>query len=137
MNKLKKHIPSLPGGDQTPGKGGDAEKKRLIALLLIPVIFFLILQLFVFPNFEVEQMSYSVFFQMVQQNPQTMEIASCELVENVIRGKLANGAYFQVNVPGNDPDLIPLLRLNVPNFTINPPQLFWRNLLYSMLPVLL
>ncbi|MBI3306856.1 MAG: ATP-dependent zinc metalloprotease FtsH [Candidatus Omnitrophica bacterium] len=59
------------------------------------------------------------------------------MVEDIIRGKLKTGAYFQVHVPTNDPELMPLLRKNVPQFTINPPQVFWRNLVYSVLPVLL
>ncbi|MCB9799451.1 MAG: ATP-dependent zinc metalloprotease FtsH [Candidatus Omnitrophica bacterium] len=108
-----------------------------MALILIPMLFFLILQIFVFPNFEIQRISYSEFFSMVQRNPQTMEIASCELIEGVVRGKLRSGEYFQVNVPMNDVELIPLLRQNVPSFEISPPQVFWRNLLYSVLPVIL
>lgn len=137
MNKVKRNIPSLPGGVKPPQKDQDAEKKRLMALLLIPVIFFLILQLFVFPNLEVHKMAYSEFFQLLKNNPQTGDIVSAELVENTIRGKLKTDAYFQVNVPGGDLELIPLLRQNVQSFQVNPPQTFWRNLIYSVMPVLL
>jgi len=49
---------------------------------------------------------------------------------------LSNGAYFQVNVPFNDPELIPLLRKNVKDFSVNPPKIFWRNVIYSLLPVI-
>ena len=132
-----KGTPSVQSGSTPPQKGGDPEKKRLAALFLIPLVFFLVLQFLVFPNIEVSRMPYSEFYQMIQRNPQTGEIVSCEMVEDVIRGKLKNGGYFQVNVPENDPELFPTLRRNVPSFTINPPQLFWRNLLYSVLPVLL
>src|SRR5207237_4643711 len=59
------------------------------------------------------------------------------LVEDAILGKLKNGNYFQVNIPANDPEMIPILRRNVPQFTVNPPQVFWKNLLYSVMPVLL
>ncbi|MBI4431696.1 MAG: ATP-dependent zinc metalloprotease FtsH [Candidatus Omnitrophica bacterium] len=72
---------------------------------------------------------------MVMRNQETHEIISCEMVENVIRGKLSNGAYFQVNVPFNDPELIPLLRKNVKDFSVNPPKIFWRNVIYSFMPV--
>ncbi len=120
-----------------PQKGTDPEKKRMIALLAIPIVFFLILQLFIFPNLDVRRITYSEFYQMVLRNPETLEIESCELVESIVRGKLRNGSYFQVNIPPSDPELIPLLRRNVPNFTVNPPQVFWRNLVYSVLPVLL
>ena len=134
-----KNSPSIKPGNMPPppGKGTDPERKRLVALFLIPLIFFLILQLFVFPNIDINRVPYAEFFQMVERNPQTGEIASCELVEDILRGKLKTGAYFQVNVPPSDPELIPFLRRNIPSFTVNPPQVFWRNLVYSVLPVLL
>ncbi len=135
---MKKNVGAVrPSGANLPPKGGDPEKRRLMALLLIPLAFFLVLQLFIFPNLDVQRISYSEFFQMIQRNPQTLEIVSCELVEDTIRGKLKSDAYFQVNIPFNDPELIPLLRRNVPSFAINPPQMFWRNLIYSVMPVLL
>ncbi len=136
MNELKKNLRLSPGSN-IPPKGPDSERKRLVILFLVPLIFFIVLQLFVFPNLDIHQIPYSEFFQMALRNPQTQEIASCELVEDVIRGKLKNGSYFQVNIPPSDPELIPLLRRNVVNFTVNPPQLFWRNLIYSVMPVLL
>ncbi|MBI3999530.1 MAG: AAA family ATPase, partial [Candidatus Omnitrophica bacterium] len=86
---------------------------------------------------ELKQLSYGAFYELLSNNPATGEIESAELVENTIRGKLRDGSYFQVNTPGSDPELIPLLRRNVVNFNVNPPQLFWRNLIYSVMPVLL
>ncbi len=136
MSEIKKNIPRSPSAPG-PQKGGDPEKKRLMALFLVPLIFFLVLQVFIFPNIEVNRIPYAEFYAMVQNNPQTGEIISCELVEDIIRGKLKNNTYFQVNIPPQDPELIPTLRRNVPNFSVNPPQLFWRNLLYSVMPVLL
>ena len=133
LNKNSVRTPVTP----PPQKGGDPEKKRLLALFLVPLIFFLVLQIFVFPNIEVNRISYAEFFAMVQRNPQTGEIVSCELVEDIIRGKLKNNTYFQVNIPPQDPELIPTLRKMVPSFSVNPPQMFWRNLLYSVMPVLL
>ena len=137
MNEVKRNFPPHPPGVKLPKKGQDPEKKRLFALFLIPLLFFLILQLFVFPNLDIRQVNYSEFYQMLQQNPKTQEIVSAEMVEGAIRGKLKTGAYFQVNVPDNDAELIPLIRQNVPNFVVNPPQVFWRNLIYSVMPVLL
>ncbi len=136
MTELKKNSQPQAAQGGAPKKG-DPEKKRLAALFLVPLFFFLVLQLFVFPNIEVTKIPYSEFFSMVQRNPQSGEIISCELVEDIIRGKLKSGTYFQVNTPAQDPDLIPALRKNIPNFTVSPPQVFWRNLLYSLLPVVL
>ena len=118
-------------------KGPDSERRRLIAFLVIPLIFFVLLQIFVLPKMEMKQLSYSVFYEMLINNPSTGEIESAELVETTVRGKLKDGSYFQVNTPVNDLELIPLLRRNVKSFNVNPPQVFWRNLIYSVLPVLL
>ncbi|MBI4115480.1 MAG: ATP-dependent metallopeptidase FtsH/Yme1/Tma family protein [Candidatus Omnitrophica bacterium] len=123
--QLAKKLPPDPG------------RKRLILFLVVPLIFFIILQLFTFPSFEVKHLSYSEFFDLVEKNPAAQEVVSAELVENTVRGKLRSGAYFQVNIPIVDPELIPLLRRNIPEFTVNAPQAFWRNLIYSVLPVLL
>lgn len=115
----------------------DPDRRKFITFLLVPLVLFIILQLFVLPSFELKRLSYSEFYELVERNLSTHEITSAELVENTIRGKLRSGAYFQVNIPMSDPELIPLLRRNVPEFVINAPQDFWRNLIYSVLPVLL
>src|SRR3989338_130588 len=124
-------------GRPVPPKKTDPERRRMVLFLLVPLLFFIALQLFVFPKIELSQPTYSEFYEMLANNPKTEEIVSAELVENVIRGKLKNAAYFQVNIPDSDPELIPLLRRNVAKFTINPPRMFWRNLIYQVVPVLL
>lgn len=106
-------------------------------LLVIPLALFILLQLFILPSFEIKHLSYSEFYDLVERNPESREIASAELVDNTIRGKLRSGAYFQVNIPLNDPELIPILRRNVPEFIVSVRQDFWSNLIYSVLPVLL
>lgn len=123
--QLARKVPSDPG------------RRKFITFLIIPLAFFIILQLFILPSFELKRLSYSEFYELVQRNLSTHEVTSAELVENTIRGKLRSGVYFQVNIPMNDPELIPLLRRNVPQFVVNAPQDFWRNLIYSVLPVLL
>lgn len=115
----------------------DPNRKRMIIMFLIPLVFFVVLQLFVLPSFEFKRLSYSEFYDLLERNVTSREIASAELVENTIRGKLKSGSYFHVNIPLNDPELIPILRRNVPEFIVSSAQSFWKNLLYSVLPVLL
>lgn len=124
-----------PGGPNK--KGPDPEKKRLLGLFLVPLFFILVLRFFIFPSIGAQPISYSEFFRMVGNNSTTGEIISAELIEDVVHGKLKSGGFFQVNVPLSDPELIPFLRKNLPNFTVSPPQIFWKNLIYSVLPVLL
>lgn len=116
-------------------KKKDPDKNKIVIITLLIVSALFILQFFLLP-IEVKRLSYSEFYTIALNNRETGKIVSCELVENQIRGKFQSGTYFQVNVPGGDLELIPVLRQNIPEFTVNPPQVFWRNLLYSVLPVL-
>jgi len=123
---------------ENPGKPTKPEKDRnkifLFALIVVSVL--IIIQFFLFPEIAVKRLSYSEFYDIVIRNADTGKIESAELVENQIRGKLRSGVYFQVNIPPTDLELMPVLRENIPDFTVNPPQVFWRNILYSILPVL-
>lgn len=126
-----------PANNKNDKNQGDPEKRRMLAFLVIPLFFIIILQMFVLPNFEVKTMPYSKFYQLASQNQRAGEITSAKLMETSIQGQLRSGEYFQVNIPMNDPELIPMLRENIPNFEIGASQGFWRNLLYSVMPVLL
>lgn len=118
------------------GKPPDPERKRMAIFFLVPLIFFILLQLLL-PRMEIKQISYSEFYALVEQNPNTGTIVSCEMADNVIRGKMKDGKYFQVTIPLNDVEIIPLMRNNVSDFRVVQPQTFWKNLIYSVLPVVL
>ncbi len=136
-NKMKKNLPRPKNGRKLPPKPGEPDRRRLIALFLVPLAIFLILQVFVFPNFDLKELSYSEFYRMLTRNPETGEILSCDLVDNVVQGKTLTGSFFQVHIPLNDPEVIPLIRRNVANFSIVPPQTFWRNFFAGIFPTLL
>jgi cell division protease FtsH len=114
----------------------DPGRRRIVILLTIPIVFFIILQL-VLPGFEMKRFSYGEFYQMVEANPASREIVSAELIENTVRGRLRSGAYFQVSIPMNDLELIPLLRRNVPEFVVGSTHILWRDLVVPSVPVLL
>ncbi|HQB94227.1 MAG TPA: ATP-dependent zinc metalloprotease FtsH [Candidatus Omnitrophota bacterium] len=118
-------------------KKPEPEKNRVLWLFLVPLSILILLQVFVFPGLETKEMSYSEFYRLLMANPENGQIFSCELVEDVVHGKLITGSYFQVHIPMNDLEIIPLMRKNIPNFSVSPPQTFWRNLVYSVMPVLL
>ena len=115
----------------------EPEKNRVLWLFLVPLSILILLQVFVFPGLDTKEMSYSEFYRLLMANPENGQIFSCELVEDVVHGKLITGSYFQVHIPMNDLEIIPLMRKNIPNFSVSPPQTFWRNLVYSVMPVLL
>ncbi len=136
-NGSLKRISQKLTNSKPPKKTPDQERKKLFALFLIPLGIFLLLQIFVLPGADLRQLSYSEFYQMIVRNPETSEIISAELVENVVRGKLKNNSYFEVHIPQNDPEIIPLMRRHIPNFVVNPPQTFWRNFIAGIIPTLL
>lgn len=84
-----------------------------------------------------QEMSYSKFFDMVKDNAASQKIKFCYKTDNIIKGELADGAKFVVNIPDNDQDLIRALRENVKNFDIRPPKTLWVNLFYSLGPMVL
>ncbi len=83
------------------------------------------------------EISYSQFYYMVKNNKQTGQIKVAARIENIIRGRFANGDRFIVNIPAEDPDLMKLLRENVVDFAIKPPRTLLVNLFYSLGPMLL
>ncbi|MBI5144175.1 MAG: ATP-dependent metallopeptidase FtsH/Yme1/Tma family protein [Candidatus Omnitrophica bacterium] len=85
----------------------------------------------------VRELAYSEFFDILRDNPATQKIKSCVKVENIVKGELADGTKFSVNVPENDQDLIKLLRENIRMFDIKPPKTLWMNLFYSLGPMIL
>jgi len=131
-NQAEKEDKSKKNTNQKP----EQDRNRILFFTILIVSVLLIIQLFILPEMAYKRLGYSEFYSIVQNNPTTGKVVECELVENQIRGKFDNGTYFQVNVPIGDLDLIPLLRQNIPDFTVSPPQVFWRNIIYSVLPVL-
>ncbi|MDP2913104.1 MAG: ATP-dependent zinc metalloprotease FtsH [Candidatus Omnitrophota bacterium] len=85
----------------------------------------------------VQELAYSKFFAIVEDNKNTQMIRSCVKIENIVRGSFSNGARFVVNIPENDQDLVKGLRENVQDFDVKPPKTLWTNLFYSLGPMLL
>ncbi len=137
MNNRYKGKIAPPKKTSGSGKGKKTAPDRFIWILII-VGLFIIFQ-WVFSSFEetTHELSYKTFYQMLLTNNDTGQIQSAVKVENRIVGKRADGKGFTVNIPEEDPELIKLLRENVPEFDIKPPQTFLSNLFYTLGPMLL
>ena len=83
------------------------------------------------------EMTYREFFHMLQNNKSQEQILLALKTEERIRGKLADGQNYVVDVPQEDPVLLELLRSNVKDFDIEPPRTFLANIFYSLGPMLL
>ncbi|MDD5137025.1 MAG: ATP-dependent zinc metalloprotease FtsH [Candidatus Omnitrophica bacterium] len=85
----------------------------------------------------VQDITYSSFYAMLKDNPQTHKVKTCIKTDSILKGELSDGSKFMVNVPENDQDLVRLLRENVKDFDIKPPKTLWLNLFYSLGPMFL
>jgi len=139
MPPVNPRKPQYPGGQKPryrpqPPK---QDRSRLIFIILLVVIGIVLFRTIFAQDLMFKQFTYAEFYNLVQTNKETDYILNAELVEGQIRGQMADGTYYHVNVPENDPDLIPTLRENVTNFSVAQGQTFWKNVVYSVLPVIL
>jgi ATP-dependent Zn protease len=70
-----------------------------------------------------EEKSYGEFYKILKEEPQKFKYL--EKVENEIKGEMTDNTKFVVNIPENDPELIPTIRQNVPKFSVKPLKTFW------------
>ena len=128
---MKKKRPQPPKKIQKNGK-------NLIVWLLIIMGIFYLFQ-WAFSSFEEtsQEMTYKDFYNSVKTNMQSGLIVSAVKVQDRVSGNLSDGKRFVVDIPENDPELLDLMRNNVPDFDVKPPQTFLSNLFYSLGPMLI
>ncbi len=84
-----------------------------------------------------KQLSYGEFYALVKENASTKAIKKVQLTEgpeNSVKGVLADGKEFRVNVPQRDEELLKAIRENVADFNVVPPELFWSQLFFQLIP---
>lgn len=116
-------------------------KERQNKLILLMMLILGAILLFRFSSAQIglsRVLTYSEFYSMIRENKATPLIKSATLTENQIQGRLSSGANFIVNIPSTDPDLLQLLRDNVPEFDVKPQRTsLLANLFYSLGPMIL
>jgi cell division protease FtsH len=80
------------------------------------------------------QMSYSEFYRMVEENPDTQNILEARLLDDRVEGRLKNGTTFSLYIPHRDEEILKLLRKNVPNFDVQPAQAGFLGILMALSP---
>jgi len=133
-NKFKKKLNDSKGSSKKNIK----KFPDKFSWILIIVGLFLVFQ-WVFSSYDqtTRDITYKTFYEMVESNSETNDILSAVKINNRVSGRLSNGKTFIVNIPEGDSDIIELLRVNVPEFDISPPQTFLSNLFYSLGPMLI
>jgi ATP-dependent metalloprotease FtsH len=80
------------------------------------------------------QMTYGEFYQLVGDNPTSRQITEAVLTDGRVEGRLANGSTFSVFIPGEDEELLRLLRQHIPRFDVRPPQAGFAGILMALSP---
>ncbi len=86
---------------------------------------------------KVKPYSYSEFYTLLKENKENPRIKKVELTEGpdyTVKGVLADGTDFKLNIPQRDEDLVKLMRDNVVDFSVVPAELFWSTLFFQLLP---
>ncbi|MBF0216807.1 MAG: ATP-dependent zinc metalloprotease FtsH [Candidatus Omnitrophica bacterium] len=93
----------------------------------------------IFTSYEttLSQVTYKDFYDMVETNDRTGQILSAAKTLERVSGKLKDNKFFEVTVPEDDQILLDLMRKQIPEFDIKPPQTFFSNLFYTLGPMVL
>ena len=86
------------------------------------------------------ELTYSEFYNTLRTNKETGKIQTLELIEsteNKLSGTFSDGTGFVLNIPREDTELLNIIRENVPNFKVVVPQIFWSQMFFSFMPILL
>ena len=109
-------------------------------ILLGVVFMFLAIQDSKYQVKNLKEISYSEFYKIVKDNPQTHQIINLQLTEgaeNTIKGVFADKTEFRLNIPQRDEQLIKIIRENVDEFKVVPPELFWSQLFFQLIPFII
>ncbi len=80
------------------------------------------------------QITYSELYRIVQNNPTTHEVTEAKLMDDRLEGRLKDKTAFSVFMPQRDEEFLRLLRQNVPNFDVQPPQAGFFGILMALSP---
>lgn len=83
-----------------------------------------------------KEIAYSEFYSLLKENPKTESIQSLTMTENQMEGVLKDGSKFRVLIPVDDKAILEVIRENVKNFKILPPNTFWP-FFFNALPFIL
>ena len=108
-------------------------------VVLVLIFLFLSIQNSKYTLKNQKEITYSEFFNILKDNLQTHQIKKVELTEgpeNTVKGVFADQTEFRSIIPQHDEDLVKSIRENVENFSVVPPELFWSQLFFQLIPFL-
>ena len=119
-------------------KNGNKINKNMLFWIGLFLLLIYIIRLDSFSSSTIpKELSYGEFYRLLKENKETIAIKSVDKVEDQLKGIFSSGAHFTVHIPQEDPELLNLLRNNVPDFDVKPPKTLWTNLFYTLGPMIL
>ncbi len=103
-------------------------------LLLVGIGAIMLMQMFYNIASQHKSLTYSEFYQKVEQNLVSEEIVEARLVDDRVDGRLKDGTTFSVFVPARDEEILQLLRQNVRKFDVQPPQAGFLGIVMALSP---
>jgi len=136
MDPKKQNLKKQPGRF-SPRNHMNQNNNFLLWMMIIFIFLILMSQTPMSMTQQSESKTYSQFYGMLKSNKENPTIESLIMVDNELMGTLKNGSKFKVNIPPDDKVLLDLIRENVSDFVIQPPNTFWSNLFFSLGPILI
>ena len=87
-----------------------------------------------------KKLSYNEFYSILESNKETGRILSVDLIESTettLKGKYNDGTVFSLHIPKEDRELLKLLKTNVSDFSIVPPDVFLNQMFFTFAPIFL
>jgi len=135
---MKRKIPPKRNGKKVPGKNSPLSSNLWLWLgIIFAILIFMSQSSDLKSTNTPKDLSYSEFYTLLKNNPETSQITSIEMTENQIEGTMSDGSKFKVIIPEKDETILGLIRENVPNFKILIPNTFWSSLIFSLGPILI
>ncbi|MGB2651565.1 MAG: ATP-dependent zinc metalloprotease FtsH [Candidatus Omnitrophota bacterium] len=135
--KDKKPRKNINKQKKTPQEPSSNNRSLLVWIIIVVGLFYIFQWVFSSMEETSREMTYKEFYETVETNNETGNIVSAVMIMDRISGKMSDGRQFVVNIPEEDPELLKLLRTNVPHFDVKPPQTFFANIFYSLGPMLI
>lgn len=124
-----------PQNSKRPGQQPPPQRSRWMLLLFMGIgLLFLMRVMAYYAGQFSQQLTYSEFYSMVENNIEQTDITEAKLVDDRVQGQLANGQGFFVYVPHQDSELIDLMRRNIPKFDVQPSQTGLMGILVAFFP---
>ena len=111
------------------------QRSRMMILFMVGLVMLALMRMLTFYAGKMHrQLTYGELYRLVEENPTTHQIEEARLVDDRIEGKLKDETIFSVYVPMRDEEIVKLLRQNVPNFDVHPPQAGLVGILMALSP---